>query len=100
VPIIGGKGRSWETVTQAKLNKLARYVAIGKPLWSRSEGYHELEEQLDGTTVVTFHQIYHTYNPVLRWLLEGRVHARISRENVVTCEYALSYAGTVRQLVD
>ena len=37
----GGKGRSWETVTEAKLNKLSRYVAVGKPLWSRAEGYHE-----------------------------------------------------------
>src|ERR1700722_15819376 len=30
----GGKGRSWETVTGATINKLSRYVAIGKPLWS------------------------------------------------------------------
>ena len=63
----GGKGRSWETVTEAKINKLSRYVAIGKPLWSRAEGYHELEEQPDGTTVLTFHETYHAFNPVLRF---------------------------------
>jgi hypothetical protein len=60
----GGKGRSWETVTEAKVNKISRYVAVGKPLWSRAEGYHELEEQPDGTTVLTFHETYYAYNPV------------------------------------
>ena len=80
----GGKGRSWETVTEAKLNKLSRYVAVGKPLWSRAEGYHELEEQPDGTTVLTFHETYFAYNPVLRFLLERPVHAKISRDNLET----------------
>ena len=41
----GGKGRSWETVTEAEINKLSRYMAVGEPLWSRAEGYHELDEQ-------------------------------------------------------
>ena len=44
-----GKARSWETVTEAEINKLSRYVAVGAPLWSRAEGYHELEEQPDGS---------------------------------------------------
>jgi hypothetical protein len=94
----GGKGRSWETVVEAKLNKLSRYVAVGKPLWSRTEGYHELQEQPDGTTVLTFHEAYHTFNPVMRFLLERRVHASISRDNMAIYEYALSYAGKVRRL--
>jgi hypothetical protein len=94
----GGKGRSWETVTKAKINKLSRYVAIGKPLWSRAEGYHQLDEQPDGTTVLTFHETYHAYNPVLRLLLERPVHARISRDNLDTYEHALGYAGAVRRL--
>ncbi len=80
----GGKGRSWETVTEATMDKLSRYVAIGKPLWSRAEGYHELEEQPDGTTVLTFHETYHAYNPLLRLLLERPVHAKISRDNIET----------------
>ena len=29
----GGKARSWETVTEARVNELSRYVAIAKPLW-------------------------------------------------------------------
>ena len=94
----GGKGRSFETVTEAKLHKLARYVAVGKPLWSRADGYHELEEQPDGTTVLTFHEDYYAYNPVLRFLLERLVHAKISRDNLETYEHALGFAGKVTQL--
>lgn len=94
----GGKGRSFETVTEAKLHKLSRYYAIGKPLWSYAEGYHELEEQTDGTTVLTFHEDYYTYNPVLRFLLERPVHAAISRDNLDTYEHALSFAGKVTRL--
>lgn len=94
----GGKGRSWETVTEAKLNTFSRYVAIGKPLWSRAEGYHELAEQPDGTTVVTFHETYHAFNPLLRLFLERAVHRKICRDNVETYEHALSYVGSVNRL--
>ena len=93
-----GKARSWETVTEAKLHKLSRYMAVGKPLWSRTEGYHELDEQPDGTTMVTFHETYHAFNPILRFLLERPVHQSISRHNTATYEFALSYAGKVRRL--
>jgi polyketide cyclase/dehydrase/lipid transport protein len=94
----GGKGRSWETVTEATIEKLSRYVAIGKPLWSRAEGYHQLEEQPDATTVVTFHETYHAFNPLLRLLLERPVHAKISRDNIEIYEHALSYVGSVKRL--
>jgi Polyketide cyclase / dehydrase and lipid transport len=94
----GGRGRSWETITEAKLNNISRYVAIGKPLWSRAEGYHELAEQPDGTTVVTFHETYHAFNPVLRFFLERPVHAKISRDNIEIYEHALSYVGSVKRL--
>ena len=94
----GGKGRSFEAVTEAKLHKLSRYVAVGKPLWSRAEGYHELQEQPDGTTVLTFHEDYYTYNPVLRFLFEKAVHAKISRDNLETYEHALGYAGRVQRI--
>src|ERR1700735_1172469 len=33
----GGKAGSFETVIEAKLHKLSRYVAYGAPLWSRAE---------------------------------------------------------------
>jgi hypothetical protein len=94
----GGKARSWETVTEAKINKLSRYVSISKPLWSRAEGYHELDEQPDGTTLLTFHETYHAFNPVLRALLERPVHAKISADNLSTYEHALSYAGPTRRV--
>lgn len=92
----GGKARSWETVTEARINELSRYVAIAKPLWSRAEGYHRLDEQPDGTTLLTFHEEYHAYNPVVRSPLERRVHHKISTDNMSTYEHALSFAGTTR----
>jgi hypothetical protein len=94
----GGKARSWEVVTEARINELSRYVAISKPLWSRAEGYHRLDEQPDGTTVLTFHETYHAFNPVLRTLLERRVHAKISADNLSTYEHALGFAGTTRRI--
>src|SRR5262245_45766295 len=74
----GGKARSWEVVTEARIDEISRYVAISRPLWSRAEGYHELAEQPDGSTLLTFHESYHVYNPALRALLARRVHAKIS----------------------
>ena len=94
----GGKARSWETVTEARMNELSRYVAISKPLWSRAEGYHRLDEQPDGTTLLTFHETYHAYNPVARALFEKHVHAKISTDNLSTYEHALGFAGTTRRL--
>ena len=94
----GGKARSWEVVTEARINEISRYVAIGKPLWSRAEGYHRLDEQPDGTTVLTFHETYHAFNPVLRALLERRVHAKISADNLSTYEHALGFAGKTRRI--
>jgi len=73
-------------------------IAVGAPLWSRAEGYHQLEEQSDGTTVLTFHETYHAYNPVLRFFLQRPVHAKISRDNLAVYEHALGYAGKVRRL--
>jgi hypothetical protein len=94
----GGKARSWEVVTEAEVNKLSRYVAIGKPLWSRAEGYHQLDEQQDGTTLVTFHETYHAFNPVLRALFEGPVHAKISADNLAIYQHALGFVGTTTRV--
>jgi len=94
----GGKARSWETVTEARINELSRYVAISKPLWSRAEGYHRLEERPDGTTLLTFHETYHAYNPISRVLFERRVHQKISADNMATYAHALSFAGATKRL--
>ena len=78
----GGRGRSWETVTEAKLNKISRYVAIGKPLWSRAEGHIELRDLGDGRTRVHFIEKYEAFNPWMRRLgLEKWVHEKLSRDN-------------------
>jgi hypothetical protein len=94
----GGRAQSWEVVTEAEVNKLSRYVSISKPLWSRAEGYHQLDEQPDGTTLLTFHETYHAYNPVLRALFEGPVHAKISADNLAIYEHALGFAGTTKRV--
>ena len=94
----GGKARSWETVTEARINELSRYVAISKPLWSRAEGYHRLEERPDGTTLLTFHETYHAYSPISRVLFERRVHEKISADNMATYKHALSFAGATKRL--
>lgn len=51
-----------------------------------------------GSTVLTFHETYHAFNPVLRFLLERPVHAKISRDNLKVYEHALRYAGPVQRL--
>ena len=95
--LTGGRARSWETVTEAEVNKLSRYTAVGAPLWSRAEGYHQLEEQSDGTTVLTFHETYHAYNPVLRF--PGTpVHAKISRDNLDDLRARTRVCRQVRRL--
>jgi hypothetical protein len=94
----GGKARSWETVTEARVDEISRYVAIAKPLWSRADGYHRLEEQPDGSTLLTFHEEYQAYGPVVRLLFERRVHDKISSDNLSTYEHALSFAGPTKRL--
>jgi len=58
-----------------------RYDAVGKPLWSTATGWTRLEDLGDGRTRVHFRETYHAFNPVLRALLEARVHRAISRSN-------------------
>ncbi len=77
----GGIGKSWEWLTEVKLHDSWRYDAIGKPLWSRAEGHTRLEDLGDGTTRVHFSEKYEAFNPVMRALLERRVHQSISRDN-------------------
>jgi hypothetical protein len=79
--LTGGVAQSWEHVTDVVPNESAKYYAIGKPLWSRAEGEHRLEPLPDGRTRVHFMERYHVYNPVMRWLLEARVHRYLSKDN-------------------
>jgi hypothetical protein len=81
--LTGGVAQSWEHVTDVVPNESAKYYAIGKPLWSRAEGEHRLERLPDGRTRVYFREQYHVFNPVMRWLLEERVHRFLSKDNDV-----------------
>ncbi|MBM3660533.1 MAG: SRPBCC family protein [Actinobacteria bacterium] len=77
----GGVAQSWETISEARAPEYSRYDAIGKPLWSQALGWQRYEDQGDGTTKVTFHEEYHVFNPIMRALLEKRVHRFISKDN-------------------
>ena len=77
----GGVAQSWEHVTDVVPYVSAKYYAIGKPLWSRAEGEHRLEALPDGKTRVHFVERYHVFNPLMRLLLERRVHHFISKDN-------------------
>jgi hypothetical protein len=78
----GGVGQSWEWLTEVRPYESWRYDAIGKPLWSRAEGFQRLEDLGDGRTRIHFTERYETFNPWMRRLgLERFVHKRLSRDN-------------------
>jgi hypothetical protein len=77
----GGIAQSWEHVTDVVPYVSAKYYAIGKPLWSRAEGEHRLEPLPSGGTRVHFVERYHVFNPLMRLVLEKRVHHYISKDN-------------------
>ena len=79
--LTGGVGYSWEWLTEVKPPVSWKYDAIGKPLWSQAEGRTRLEGLVDGRTRIHFSETYHAFNPVLRALLERRVHRYISKDN-------------------
>jgi hypothetical protein len=77
----GGRGKSWEWLTQVTPKVSWKYDAVGKPLWSQAEGKTRLEDLGDGRTRIHFSETYHVFNPIMRVLLEKRVHAFISKDN-------------------
>lgn len=86
----GGRGVSWEWLTEVRPYSSFRYDAVGKPLWSKATGLTELEDLGEGRTRVHFEERYHAFNPLLRALFERRVHAAISRDNDVSIASSLS----------
>jgi hypothetical protein len=91
----GGRAQSWECVTEVRPNEFSKYEAIGKPLWSKAEGWHRLEDLGGGRTRVHFGETYHAFNPVLRVLLERYVHRFISKDNDRLVKQAIE-AGVAR----
>ncbi len=85
----GGKGQSWEWITEAERPVSWRYDAIGKPLWSKASGWTRLEDAGGGRTRVSFRETYHAFNPLMRALFERRVHRFISKDNDKLIEAAM-----------
>jgi hypothetical protein len=92
----GGRGVSWEWLTQVKVHESWKYEAVGKPLWSRAEGWTRLEDLGGGRTRIHFRETYYAFNPVLRVLFERRVHAAISKSNDDTLAKAIE--GGIRMM--
>ena len=95
--LIGGRARSWECIVEARLEERSRYMAVGKPLWSRAEGWHDMEDAPDGGTFVTFTETYEVLSRLTR-PLEGYVHRFISRHNDEFFEVFLGRSGPVRRV--
>jgi hypothetical protein len=85
----GGRGVSWEWLTEVQPGRSWRYDAVGKPLWSEATGWTRLEDLGHGRTRIHFRETYHAFNPVLRRLLEARVHRAISKGNDATLAGAI-----------
>jgi hypothetical protein len=87
-----GRAQSWEWITEARRPVSWRYDAVGKPLWSRASGLTRLEDLGDGRTRVYFRETYEVFNPVMRVLLEKRVHHFISKDNDKLIEASLVHS--------
>ncbi len=66
-----------------------RTAAVGKPLYSAATGSTRLEPLSDTRTRVHFRETYHAFHPVLRFLLEARVHRFLSKDNDGMMEAAI-----------
>ncbi len=86
----GGRGVSWEWLTEVDPGRSWRYDAVGKPLWSKATGWTRLEDLGDGRTRVHFRETYSAFNPLFRVLFEKRVHQAISRSNDSTLASSLN----------
>jgi len=86
----GGRGQSWEWITEAVHPVSWRYDAVGKPLWSKATGWTRLERVDEEHTRVCFRETYEAFNPIARALLERRVHRFISKDNDRLIEASLN----------
>ena len=76
-----GRAKSWEWLTQVKPPESWRYDAVGGPPLGRAEGTTMLEDLGGDRTRVRFRETFEVFNPVLRVLLERRLHRFISKNN-------------------
>jgi len=82
----------WEWITEVQRPLSWRYDAIGKPLWSKASGWTRLEDLGEAKTRVYFCETYEVFNPLVRVLLEKRVHDFISKDNDRLIEASLHKA--------
>ena len=97
----GGVGESWEWLTEVTVGQSWRYDAVGKPLWSRAQGFTRLEPIAADRTRISFRETYHAFNPLIGRLFERRVHAAISRDNdemIALIELAVQSARRAAQV--
>jgi len=87
----GGRAQSWEWLTQVKPCDSWRYDAVGKPLWSQATGWTRLEALEQNRTRIHFRETYHVFNPIMRFLLEKKVHRAISKDNRKKMQIAIEY---------
>lgn len=85
----GGRGQSWEWITEAT-DRSWRYDAVGRPPWSRATGWTQLEDAGDGRTRMRFRETYEVQNRALQAVLERPVHQFISRDNDRLLEASLN----------
>ena len=81
----GGMARSFESIVEARINELSRYSAVGKPLWSRAEGWHRLEEVGEGRTKLTFWESVPSLQPRAPYALRAAgapLHLRQQRQHL------------------
>ncbi len=67
---MGGRGESWELLSEVKQPEFARYDSVARPPWVRCTGWHQLTDLGDGRTRVHFHEEYAVRNPFLARFLE------------------------------
>ena len=79
----GGRGQSWEWLTEVTPKVSWKYNAVGKPLWSEAEGRTRLEDLGQGRTRVHFSETYEAFNPLMRvlwsWCWHRRTRTRCRR---------------------
>ncbi len=93
--LTGGRGQSWEWLTEVTPTESWKYNAVGRPLWSQAEGRTRLEDLGNGQTRVHFSETYHAFNPIMRVLLEKRVHKFISKDNDTLIKSSLTNGVTM-----
>jgi hypothetical protein len=91
----GGRGQSWEWLTEVTPTQSWKYNAVGRPLWSQAEGRTRLEDLGHGQTRVHFSETYHAFNPIMRALFEKRVHKFISKDNDTLIKSSLTNGVTM-----